>query len=92
MEKAKEKVFVSSSLNSLKNHLEDVLFKEGSFWQKKVIVVPSSEYKEWLQKSFVQNKKAVLGLEFVESSSLGSFFSKWLFSQNQKRTDYCKMF
>ena len=75
----KEKVFVSSSLEILADNLESLLFANNSFWEKKIIVVPNGEIKEWLLKRMVQKKQAALGLEFIESGSLGSFFSKWLF-------------
>ncbi len=84
----KEKVFVSSSLEVLADNLEGLLFAKNSFWEKKIIVIPNLEIKEWLLKRMVQKNKAVLGFDFIESSALGSFFSKWLFrtSKNSEQS------
>lgn len=79
----KEKFFISSSLGHLAELLGSAVLKQDllaeDFFEKKYIIVPNAAVKQWLLQKFVQEKTAVLGLEFIELKSLGSFLAKKFF-------------
>lgn len=77
---------VSNTHNILINFLHDNLFKLGSFSTKRIVIVPSTNIKNWIMLNIAKNKKISCGIEFF---SIQQFIQKFFERYNkQKKIDF----
>ncbi len=77
---------VSNTHNILVNFLHDNLFKLGSFSTKRIVIVPSTNVKNWIMLNIAKNKKVSCGLEFF---SIEQFIQKFFERYNKnKKIDF----